>query len=221
MQPYFFPYAGYFRLFAAVDEFVLFDCVQFPRRGRVHRAPLPDAGNSPQWLTLPLANQARDIRIRDLQFTEDARARLDARLDRLPWLRASRGPGADDVEAYLRQPLDDVTDYLEQGLRLVTRGLGFERPIVRSSGLDIDPLLRGQARVIAIAQAVGATHYINPSGGKSLYDSDAFSRGGLELQFMPAYSGSYFHLLPALVAGQAPAIRDDILASLALGTEAR
>jgi hypothetical protein len=33
MQPYFMPYAGYFRLFAAADVFVLFDCVQFPRRG--------------------------------------------------------------------------------------------------------------------------------------------------------------------------------------------
>ena len=35
MQPYFFPYAGYFRLFAHVDEFVIFDCVQFRRRGRM------------------------------------------------------------------------------------------------------------------------------------------------------------------------------------------
>ena len=37
MQPYFVPYAGYFRLFAASDLFVIYDCVQFPRRGWVHR----------------------------------------------------------------------------------------------------------------------------------------------------------------------------------------
>jgi WbqC-like protein family len=37
MQPYFLPYAGYSRLFAATDLFVVYDCVQFPRRGWVHR----------------------------------------------------------------------------------------------------------------------------------------------------------------------------------------
>jgi hypothetical protein len=41
MQPYFFPYAGYFRLLQAADHFVLLDCVQFPRRGRVHRTQVP------------------------------------------------------------------------------------------------------------------------------------------------------------------------------------
>ena len=54
MQPYFFPYAGYFRLFAASDLFVIYDCVQFPRRGWVHRNLLPDASGSERWLTLPL-----------------------------------------------------------------------------------------------------------------------------------------------------------------------
>jgi hypothetical protein len=38
MQPYFLPYPGYFRLFAAADQVALFDCVQFPRRGWVHRS---------------------------------------------------------------------------------------------------------------------------------------------------------------------------------------
>ena len=42
MQPYLFPYAGYFRLLSQVDEFVIYDCVQFPRRGRVHRTEVPD-----------------------------------------------------------------------------------------------------------------------------------------------------------------------------------
>ena len=74
MQPYFFPYAGYFRLFAAVDEFVIFDCVQFPRRGRVHRCEVPRSGAGREWLTLPLARQPRDVLIRSLSLLR-ARAR--------------------------------------------------------------------------------------------------------------------------------------------------
>src|SRR5689334_2859030 len=66
MQPYFFPYAGYFRLFAQVDEFISFDCVQFRRRGRIHRTEVPGPGGSLQWLTLPLAYAPRETLIRDV-----------------------------------------------------------------------------------------------------------------------------------------------------------
>ena len=55
MQPYFYPYMGYFQLLAAVDLFVVFDSVQFPRRGRVHRCEVPDGLSGARWLTLPLA----------------------------------------------------------------------------------------------------------------------------------------------------------------------
>ena len=72
IQPYFMPYAGYFRLFAAADEVVLYDCVQFPRRGRVHRNILPDSHANPRWLTLPLQKANMGVKIQDLSFAEDA-----------------------------------------------------------------------------------------------------------------------------------------------------
>src|ERR1700733_9542258 len=97
MQPYFFPYAGYFRLLAAAETFVIFDDVQFPRRGRVHRCEIPGAGGSLEWLTLPLARQSRDTKIKDIAFAAGARDTFDRRLARLPWLAAARGPWADRV----------------------------------------------------------------------------------------------------------------------------
>src|SRR5215207_8721062 len=86
MQPYFIPYAGYFRLFAASDLFVIYDCVQFPRRGWVHRNRLPDATGQESWLTLPLAKAPRDVRIRDLRFSADADQILADRMRRIPLL---------------------------------------------------------------------------------------------------------------------------------------
>ena len=68
MQPYFMPYAGYFRLFAAADVFVLFDCVQFPRRGWVHRNRFATAAGHLDWLTLPLLKCPRETRIDELAF---------------------------------------------------------------------------------------------------------------------------------------------------------
>jgi hypothetical protein len=73
MQPYFLPYAGYFRLFALSDLFVVYDCVQFPRRGWLHRNRLQNINKKPRWLTLPLLKADRDTtRIMDLQFKENA-----------------------------------------------------------------------------------------------------------------------------------------------------
>ena len=111
MQPYFLQYAGYFRLFHEVDEFVIYDCVQFPRRGRVHRTEVPGSGEGPAWLTLPLAHQPRDTLIRDLRFAPGARAEFDLRLARLPWLRGPHGPAAERVTELLRRPFDGVVDY--------------------------------------------------------------------------------------------------------------
>jgi hypothetical protein len=226
MQPYFFPYAGYFRLFARADEFVLYDCVQFPRRGRVHRCEVPAPGPDPamtaaavaavpetQWLTLPLARQPRETTIAGLRFADDARPRFAAALRAQPWLAAARGPAADAVRAHLHAPLDDVVDYLEAGLALVCGLLGVTRPIVRSSTLGIDPALRGQARILAIAAARGADAYVNAPGGRALYDAGAFAAAGVSLEFLPDYAGPFRYLLPALVSDAPERLAADVRAA--------
>ena len=206
MQPYFFPYAGYFRLFSQVDEFVLFDQVQFPRTGRVHRTEF-EAG---KWLTLPLVRQPLEVQICELAFVDGARAELDRRLTALPWLGAAKGEHAERLRDYLHAPLPGVVDFLEQGLRLVNSLLGIDVPIVRSSQLAIAPGLRGQARVLAVAAARGASHYLNSPGGRALYQPEAFAAAGIELEFLPDYQGSHYHLLRDLARGEAGAIAAEL-----------
>ena len=213
MQPYYYPYAGYFRLLAAADEFVLLDCVQFPRRGRVHRCQVPGPAGVEEWLTLPLAAQPRDTLIRDLAFAAGARAELDARLARLPWIAAARGPAAEAVRAHLQAPLHDVVGHLEAGLRTVATLLGLPARVLRSSSLAVDPALRGQDRILAVAQVRGATHYLNAPGGRALYDAASFSAAGIALEFLPPYPGPHAHLLPALLREAPEAIRADVLAT--------
>ena len=71
-QPYYYPYAGYFRLFAASDLFVFLDCVQWNRRGYVHRYM-----SKGKWTTLPIKKTDRDsTMIKDLQWQEGKEAEL-------------------------------------------------------------------------------------------------------------------------------------------------
>lgn len=220
MQPYFFPYAGYFRLFAAADTFVLYDCVQFPRRGRVHRTEVIGPAGTVEWLTLPLAHQPRDTLISDLVFAADARRRFDAQLARLGWVRTATGEHAERIREHLFAPLDSVVDFLEDGLRLVTGLLGLPPPALRSSSLGIDPALRGQQRVLEIVRRLGARRYINAPGGRQLYESEAFTQQGVRLQFLPPFEGEVYQLLPALMSRPAESIREDIVGSGCSGIDA-
>ena len=207
MQPYFFPYAGYFRLFAAAETFVIFDDVQFPRRGRVHRCQVPRQDGAMEWLTLPLARHSRETMINDLAFAPGARDILDQRLTRLRWLSAGSGPWADRVRAHLQGPLDSVVGFLEAGLRLVAEALDLQPRIVRSSGFALDSHLRGQDRVIALVHALKGSTYVNPPGGRALYQAEAFNRTGLELKFLVPYTGDGGSVLPTLVAAPTKSLR--------------
>jgi WbqC-like protein family len=213
MQPYFFPYAGYFRLFAAVDTFIIYDCVQFPRRGRVHRVEVPGPSGAPEWLTLPLGYHRRDALIRDLRFAEHAREHFDERLARFEWVRAANGPHAGLIRDFLYAPLSSVVDYLEAGLRLVIDLIQIDAAIMRSSTLKLDPSLRGQARVIAAIQAAGATHYVNAPGGRALYDAATFRQAGIELAFLTPYDGRLRSMLFALMTESSTEVGDDVRAT--------
>jgi hypothetical protein len=216
MQPYFMPYAGYFRLFAAADLFVAFDCVQFPRRGWVHRNRLTLANGQADWLTLPLQKAERDsTRICDLRFREDGQATWQQALQRFPALQAlaTRHPALAESTVHLTH---DPADYILAGMRRVARALGIERPVIRSSSLGIDPALRGQARILAILDELRANEYLNAPGGRELYDGDTFRRAGVRLLFLSTYQGAFASILERLALEDLDALRAELHANLSL-----
>lgn len=215
MQPYFVPYAGYFRLFAAADCFVVYDCVQFPRRGWVHRNRLPDAGGRLQWLTLPLAKAPREVRIEALGFADDAEPRLDAALRRFPALRAADDDGSALIALVRALGQHSPVDYLVRLLQAICRRLELERPMLRSSALAIDPALHGEARILAICEALGARGYVNSPGGGALYDADRFARRGIALRILDDYAGPTASILHRLLTEPAAALRREIVAATA------
>lgn len=201
MQPYFLPYAGYFRLFAAADVFVVFDCVQFPRRGWVHRNRFNVTPGTRDWLTLPLQKCSRDTRIADLRFAPDAAALLARGARRFPLLERAWSNETPLLAAVREPGSGGVADYLCAQLALIAAMLGLSRPMIRSSSLGIPEDLHGQARVIAIARSLEATHYVNPPGGRALYDPAAFNAHDIALRFLAPFSASTDSILTLLLAG--------------------
>jgi hypothetical protein len=216
MQPYFIPYAGYFRLFAASDLFVIYDCVQFPRRGWVHRNKMPGADGRECWLTLPLAKMPRDARIRDLSFGLDAAAILQERMRGIPLIAGPKQPAPEILEL-VKSVAGTPVDYLERLLREIVLYLGLPWRTIRSSSLGLPESLRGQDRIIEIARRLGATRYVNAPGGRALYDPDRFAEAGLELRFLDPYQGPSWSILQRILEEGQQSLSEDILAASVTG----
>ena len=198
MQPYFMPYLGYFRLLRDVDLFVSFDCVQFPRRGWVHRNQLHLANRSLAWLTLPVERSSREALIRDLVFDDRATFWLTDAARRFPALRE---PAAGDVlrDAGTPRPGGSVAAFLFAQLEGLRDRLSLRCELQRSSPLELPSELRGQERILEICRMVGAKRYLNAPGGRTLYDPVKFAEAGVELAFLPDWTGSYDSVLEGLI----------------------
>jgi len=64
MQPYFFPYIGYFQLMNAVDEFVVYDNIEFTKKGWINRNRILVNGQD-SFITLPLKKDSDYLDVRD------------------------------------------------------------------------------------------------------------------------------------------------------------
>ena len=203
MQPYFIPYAGYFRLFSTTDLFVVYDCVQFPRRGWVHRNRLLDKSSNEQWLTLPIKKAPRSTLIKDLEFSDNVAALWQLQLKKLP----------DKAKTIILQPNGNPIQFIANQLKCICDILNIPFNVAFSSSLKLDSNLKSEERILTIAKSFGATEYINASGGKLLYDEEKFSAHDIKLQFLPPYQGSHLSIIQRLVAEEPQAIRDEIYAN--------
>lgn len=215
MQPYYLPYLGYFRLAASADVFVIYDCVQFPRRGWVHRNKLSDHNNTTQWFTLPLKKQDRDTtRICDLCFLDDHAERMKSQFDKFP---AFKGIQTKYPELY--ETLTDIhknpVDYISESITEIANILNLKPEFVRSSNLGIDQSLKGQDRILAISKYFGADVYINAPGGRDLYNHDDFARSGIELRFLEQHAGKFDSILDRLYSEELNILSKELTRNIA------
>jgi hypothetical protein len=212
MQPYFLPYAGYFRLFAASDLFVIYDCVQFPRRGWVHRNVLLDASGAERWLTLPLEKAPQSALIRDLRFPPDIGERLAERLRPFSFTRRDPASFAPILATFLK-PQGTPLDYIEQLLELTVAYCGLRWQVISSSTWNVPAEIRGQNRILEIARRVGAKRYVNAPGGRDLYDPASFDKAGIKLSFLIDYTGPKASILTRMMRESRDGLADDIRGS--------
>ena len=185
MQPYLFPYLGYWQLLAAVDRFVLLDDVNYINRGWINRNRIA-LGGRPAWLTMPLLGASQNRLICDIEVVADDGWK--AKMLRTVTEAYAHAPEAEAGLALFREWLagaaGNLSRVLHGGLTRVAAALKIATEIVPSSAIYPKNGLTGQQRILDICRREGATHYVNLPGGETLYDGEAFGGAGIELLFL-------------------------------------
>lgn len=192
MQPYLFPYIGYFQLLKTVDKFVLYDDVAFINRGWINRNKLLVNGKE-QLFTVPLreASQNKKILEIDIDDTQKWRDKLLKTLQQSYKKAPQFAAVYPVVEEILQSPSVKISELIAGSLTRLAGYLAIPTEIVPSSTIYDNQHLKGPERILNICLKEKATEYINPIGGMELYDREAFVEKGVRLHFLRSRKKEY------------------------------
>lgn len=191
MQPYFFPYIGYFQLIAAVDVFVVYDNIKYTKKGWINRNRMLQNGQDVMF-SLPLKN--------DSDYLDVCQRELATDFNRSKFLNQisgsyRRAPYFDYtfplVEGILQCKENNLSTFLHQSIIKTCGHLGITTEIRVSSSIAIDHSLKNEDKVLALCSALGASTYINAIGGMDLYSKETFKEKGFDLRFIQSRPFDY------------------------------
>lgn len=192
MQPYFFPYLGYYQMLSAVDKFVLLDDVNFIMRGYINRNSILLNGQAHKF-SIPLEKPSQNKLINETKLnflTKDKENFLKTIA-----MAYKKAPFFNDfypvLENIVNNNENDLTKYLKYSFEEIKKYLGLNTEILISSEIEKDNSLHAQDRIIAINKALGTDTYINAIGGQELYNRDDFKKENMELKFIKMQNIEY------------------------------
>ena len=185
MQPYFFPYIGYFQLINAVDAFVIYDDVNYIKKGWINRNNIL-VNNTSCLFSLPLQNASQNKRINEISVSELNRWKNDF----LKTIRScyKKAPFYNTVYPILERILNfeesNLAIYIHYSIKQLCDYLKIDTQLITSSEIIKNNDLRGQDKIIDICMRLHATEYVNAIGGLELYNKDQFDKNKINLHFI-------------------------------------
>ena len=206
MQPYFFPYVGYFSLMEYADRFVFFDTPQYISRGWVNRNRLMTAAGEPVYMTVPIRKMPRETAIMDIaidqsqDWKEKIYGQLSAYKKRAPRFKAVSGFVHDVLDGFEGDSLSALNI---RGMKAVAAELGIDCAFDTFSEMEL-PIGEVHAPdewALEISRAMKAEVYVNPPGGMEFFDKSKYDRAGIDLQYLQSNLKPYVQRVGKWVPG--------------------
>jgi len=184
MQPYFFPYIGYFQLIDLVDEFVIYDNIQYTKKGWINRNRILQNGKDTLF-SLPLKKGSDYLDIKDREISESfSYTKLISKIENT----YRNAPCFSDVLPLIKKIVayesNNLFKFLYNSIELTCHYLKIDTPIKKSSDISINHNAKSQNKVINICIEEKADIYINPIGGVDLYSKNVFLERKIDLKFI-------------------------------------
>ncbi|MEK5208047.1 WbqC family protein [Psychrobacillus sp. FSL H8-0510] len=193
MQPYFFPYLGYWQLINAVDRFILYDNIKFTKKSWIRRNRILLNGVD-SLFTLPVKHDSDSLDIRERVLFDSFDVEREKILKKIKdaYKRAPQYHNVFPIiEECFRYESKNLFQYIHHSIVTVATYLEIETSIIISSNIEMDHSLKNKDRVIANCIALSEDTYINPVGGVELYDKTYFLENGINLHFIKMRSLDY------------------------------
>ena len=184
MQPYLFPYLGYFQLINLADTFVFHNDIQFIKGGYINRNQILDRKSGSTGFTLPLkkASAYDAINTRILCDQNDKKKllrQIENNYRKAPFFKTT----IELLTAIILFEELNLFKYIENSIHHLAKEFKMNTQFLKSEDMPLGSS-KAQERVLKICEICEATDYINPIGGLELYDKAAFLEEGINLSFL-------------------------------------
>lgn len=194
LQSNYLPWRGYFDLIASVDEFIVYDDMQYTKNDWRNRNRIRTAHGT-QWLTVPVRRHTLQQRIRDTQVMDRRWAAQHWRTLSQAYARAPHFQFGRELLAGLytqAAELEYLTDINLLFLTAICEQIGIRTRISRCSDYAYDPTADRTARLVQLVQAVGGTRYLSGPAARQYLAKDQLTEAGIGVEWMdyagyPAY----------------------------------
>lgn len=182
MQPYLFPYLGYYQLVNYCDKFVFYDDANYIKGGYINRNYIL-VQQKKQLITIPVINSSSFKRINELNFVVNVKKTIKTIEQSY-----SKAPYFDEVMPMIFDVFNaedrNVSNIASLSIKKVFTYLDIEKNFLFSSDLNYDREQSASDKVLSMCKILGSTRYCNSIGGKKLYEKDDFLLNKIKLLFL-------------------------------------
>ena len=188
-QPYFLPHLAYWQLIDVADLFLVGDDYSYIRHGWINRNRIMIGGEY-HFISLSIRSKHTGDLVNHLSFMPIDQAGMLKTM----WHVYRHAPHFEEGYALMQKILScpelGVADFLASSIADVCKYLGINTPIGRTSQYANFGVLKREDRIYDYCRRIGADTYVNPIGGRALYDKVSFAAQGIDLKFLNSpYAG--------------------------------
>ena len=189
MQPYLFPYIGYFQLIYASDLFLIYDDVNYIKRGYINRNSIGSVNGAVRF-TVPVPSASQNKLISELSYSSDV-----AKILKTIEQSYSKSKYFSKVYPIIKDVLESedrrIASVCLNSYKLIMQYLDVDINVIKSSDVEYDRSGSAADKLIELCRVFGANNYINSPGGKEIYSKCYFEDKGIDLRFIKSLPVSY------------------------------